>query len=121
MSRLFYVDIIVYLIEASITFKTYTNKKITVIQLENVCSEIERYHDRFRNLLGPGNRRYIQTLIVLARAFLHTLLDIGSALNSSMAINDFLFSLNIDNINLVKLVRYIKESNIINKVKAQSY
>lgn len=35
---------------------------------------------------------------------------------SSMAINDFLFSLNIDNINLVKLRQYIKESNIINKV-----
>lgn len=87
-----------------------------------MCSEIERYHDRFRNLLGPGNRRYIQTLIVLTHAFLHTLLDdIGSASNSSMAINDFLFSLNIDNINLVKLVRYIKESNIVNKVKAQSY
>lgn len=92
------------------------DSKVTLSQLENVCSEIERYHDRFRNLLGPGNRRYIQTLIVLARAFLHTLLDIGSALNSSMAINDFLFSLNIDNINLVKLVRYIKESNIINKI-----
>lgn len=35
----------------------------------------------------------------------------------SMAIYDFLFSLNIDNINLVKLLAYIKESNIIHKVK----
>lgn len=35
---------------------------------------------------------------------------------SSMTINDFLFSLNIDNINFVKLINYVKESNIIHKV-----
>lgn len=40
------------------------------------------------------------------------------ATDSSMAINEFLFSLNIDNINLVKLLHYIKESNIIHKVIA---
>lgn len=39
-----------------------------------------------------------------------------NALDSSVAINEFLFSLNIDNINLVKLLKYIKESNIIHKV-----
>lgn len=35
---------------------------------------------------------------------------------SSMTINDFLFSLNIDNINFVKLISYVKESRIIHKV-----
>ena len=34
----------------------------------------------------------------------------------SMTINEFLFSLDIDNINLVKLCHYIKDSNIIHKV-----
>lgn len=86
---------------------------------------------RFCNMLGPGNRRYIQIMIVLARAFLQTLCtnsasDIdtlssedssgSTTLDSSMAINEFLFSLNIDNINLVKLLEYINESNIIHKV-----
>jgi len=40
---------------------------------------------------------------------------------SSMAINDFLFSLHIDNINLVKLLQYIKESNIMHKVNPSSH
>ncbi|KAF8400786.1 hypothetical protein HHK36_014088 [Tetracentron sinense] len=108
--------------------------KITLSQLEQVHSHLELYLERFRNLLGAGNRRYIQTLMVLTRAFLRVLLDEKdassvdhchktgksseekSACDSSMAINDFLFSLDIDNINLVKLQRYIKDSNIIHKV-----
>jgi len=102
-------------------------------QLENVHGHIEKYFGRFRSLLGPGNRRYIQTLLVLTRAFLRVLRndkDVNCLDNcpdaervvekqtsdSSMAINDFLFSLNIDNINLIKLLQYIKESNIMHKV-----
>lgn len=103
-------------------------------QLENVHSHIEKYLGRFRSLLGPGNRRHIQTLLVLTRAFLQVLLDDKDvsclntcpdadngagekrAFNSSMAINDFLFSLNVDNINLIKLLQYIKESKIMHKV-----
>ncbi|KAM7480447.1 hypothetical protein LguiA_028660 [Lonicera macranthoides] len=101
-------------------------------QLEQVHSHLEMYFQRFHNLLGPGNRRYIQTMMVLTRAFLQTLRndncasyvdptsakEVSRAKSSldSMAINEFLFSLNIDNINLVKLLQYIKESNIIHKV-----
>ncbi|GKV27023.1 hypothetical protein SLEP1_g36231 [Rubroshorea leprosula] len=107
--------------------------KITLSQLENVHSHIEKYFRRFCNLLGPGNRRYIQTLMVLTRAFLQVLnekdVNYTSAcqdsergggtkdiFDTSMAINDFLFSLNIDNINLFKLLQYVKESNIMHKV-----
>ncbi|KAK9282444.1 hypothetical protein L1049_005362 [Liquidambar formosana] len=50
------------------------DSKITLSQLEHVHSCIERYLERFRNLLGHGNRRYIQTLMVLTRAFLQILL-----------------------------------------------
>lgn len=89
---------------------------------------------RFRNLLGPANRRYIQTLMVLTQAFLRVLLnekdgnliascrDIEQASEESrvsdytIAINEFIFELNIDNINLFKLLKYIKESNITHKV-----
>ncbi|CAN1285886.1 ATP-dependent DNA helicase DDX11 [Linum perenne] len=102
-------------------------------QLELVYSHVEKYFTRFRNVLGPGNRRYIQTLIVLTRAFLRSLCgeqgsagvhanQVEDAVNSkdifhtSVAINEFLFSLNIDNINLVKLLQYVKESNLVYKV-----
>ena len=107
---------------------------LAALQLEDVHFHVEKYFERFRNLLGPGNRRYIQTLMVLCRAFLQILCsekdasyrhpfqdnektsEANSASCSSMAINDFLFSLNIDNINLIKLLQYLKESNIMHKV-----
>ncbi|MCL7052148.1 hypothetical protein MKW94_027669 [Papaver nudicaule] len=107
------------------------DSRISFSQLEKVHRQLELYFERFRNLLGAGNRRYIQTMMVLTRAFLKVLLgdkDSGSltlgeksseqkaASDSSMAINDFLFLLDIDNINLVKLHHYIKESNVVHKV-----
>lgn len=76
--------------------------------------------------------------MVLTQAFLRVLLnekdgylidscrDIEHAAEESrasdftMAINDFLFELNVDNINLVKLFKYIKESNIMHKVSLAS-
>ncbi|XP_057736691.1 uncharacterized protein LOC130951952 isoform X1 [Arachis stenosperma] len=108
----------------------------TRVKLENVHCHVERYFVRFRSLLGPANRRYIQTLMVLTQAFLRVLLnekngnpmdsyhDIEHASEESrtsdftMAINDFIFELNIDNINLIKLLKYIKESNIMHKVNS---
>ncbi|XP_051147703.1 uncharacterized protein LOC127262888 [Andrographis paniculata] len=99
--------------------------KITMPQLNKLNSHLDGYFKRFRNLLGPGNRRYIQTLMVLVRAFLQMLSnnslpcdagDIKSSSVSTMTINEFLFALNIDNINLVKLLQYMKDSNIIHKV-----
>ncbi|KAG9455801.1 hypothetical protein H6P81_000309 [Aristolochia fimbriata] len=100
------------------------NSKITVSQLEQIQVHLQLYLDKFCNQLGAGNRRYIQTLMVLTKAFLRLLCDDSHANNasgkdfcdSSLAINDFLFSLDIDNINLVKLQRYIKESKISHKV-----
>lgn len=106
--------------------------KITLHQLTHLRVLLDGYFKRFCNLLGPGNRRYIQILMVLTRAFSSVLCDDikvfnnvnvlcnkedrEGAFDSSMAMNEFLFALNIDNINLVKLLRYIKESNIIYKV-----
>ncbi|XP_068651772.1 uncharacterized protein [Aristolochia californica] len=97
------------------------NSKITVSQLEQIHLHLKLYLDKFFNQLGAGNRRYIQTLMVLTRAFLRLLLDDSNVLgedfsDSSLTINNFLFSLDIDNINLVKLQKYIKESKITHKV-----
>uniref|UniRef100_A0A453A0G5 Helicase ATP-binding domain-containing protein n=1 Tax=Aegilops tauschii subsp. strangulata TaxID=200361 RepID=A0A453A0G5_AEGTS len=96
------------------------NSKVTSSQvLRAVLSHLEAYLNRFQNVLGAGNRRYIQTLTVLTRSFLRCLIsneDCSSAV-TSLTINKFLFSLDIDNINIVKLCQYLKESNIIHKVK----
>ncbi|CAI9281220.1 unnamed protein product [Lactuca saligna] len=106
------------------------DSKITLSQLERVNSSLEGYFERFRNLLGPGNRRHIQTLMILTRAFIQTLCnkddtnfidssilqEVPNGSECSLRINEFVFSLNIDNINLVKLLQYIKDSNMIHKV-----
>jgi len=107
---------------------------VFIFQLKQVLSHLELYLDKFRSRLGAGNRRYIQTLIALTKSFLQLLLgykeDACAATpgrpeqvhgqkgfcDVSMTINEFVFSLDIDNINLVKLHRYVKESNIIHKV-----
>lgn len=96
-----------------------------ILQLEHVNCSLEGYFQRFRNLLGPGNRRHIQTLMVLTQAFIKTICnqdDVNlvpaakSGSECSLRINEFVFSLNIDNINLVKLLQYMKDSNMIHKV-----
>ncbi|XP_042436794.1 ATP-dependent DNA helicase DDX11 isoform X2 [Zingiber officinale] len=105
------------------------NAKISETQLKRILDVLEFYINKFRSCLGPGNRRYIQTLIVLIQSFLQKLHEFlgtssyrdeqgikGSLADTSMTINDFLFSLNIDNLNLVKLHRYIKDSKIIHKI-----
>ncbi|KAG8067522.1 hypothetical protein GUJ93_ZPchr0005g14896 [Zizania palustris] len=78
----------------------------------------QAYLNRFQSVLGAGNRRYIQTLTVLTRSFLQVLTSNqdGACTMTSMTINQFLFSLDIDNINIVKLCQYVKESNIIHKI-----
>ncbi|PKA67188.1 DNA repair helicase UVH6 [Apostasia shenzhenica] len=110
------------------------NTKITLTQLKQILSHLQLYLHRFQCRLGAGNRRYIQTLIVLIKSFLHLLhdhqVDSSNFISCpteypyledhngdvSMTINEFLFSVNIDNINFVKLVQYVKDSNIIHKV-----
>ncbi|XP_020097113.1 ATP-dependent DNA helicase DDX11 [Ananas comosus] len=110
------------------------NSKISHSQLKRVLFHLEAYFDRFRNCLGAGNRRYIQTLIILTQSFLRLLQGCQNSgcitsscqdnqesggqkcSDKSMSINEFLFSLDIDNINFVKICQYVKESNIIHKV-----
>ncbi|KAI4387407.1 hypothetical protein MLD38_005244 [Melastoma candidum] len=109
------------------------DSKIAESQLADVHLHLEKYLEHFRNLLGHGNRRYIQMLMVVTKALLRALEGKNDVLPipytnsetipgkqlaccSSVTINEFLFSSNIDNINLVKLLHYMKESNIKHKV-----
>ncbi|KAK9666160.1 hypothetical protein RND81_14G165300 [Saponaria officinalis] len=102
--------------------------KITLSQLQNLHQHLEKYLEKFHSRLGAGNRRYIQTLMIVTQAFIQATLPDGAisdatdkatqegSSGSSVEINDFLFNLNVDNINFVKLINYVKESNIIHKV-----
>ncbi|KAI5073385.1 hypothetical protein GOP47_0011398 [Adiantum capillus-veneris] len=113
--------------------------QISGIQLKQVLSLLTTYLSKFRERLGAGNRRYIQTLLLLIEALsnqIATYVDVaevsqhdvhcdpmsgtnrGKKTGDVLTINDFLFSLNIDNINMFKLWQYMKESNIVHKVSS---
>ncbi|KAL2645440.1 hypothetical protein R1flu_013027 [Riccia fluitans] len=97
--------------------------KVTAHQMKQVHSQLTEYLDKFRKRLTASNRRYVEMLLVLIGSFLRllsvTLEDEKVSFKARMmTINDFLFSLNIDNLNLFKIRRYIKESNIVHKVSS---
>lgn len=98
--------------------------------------QLRNYLTRFSNRLAAGNRRHIQTLLTLTAAFLRrlcltkegdfappkcTMTSAGASADASAAgevtaLNDFLFSLHIDNVNLFRLERYVRESHAVHKV-----
>ncbi|KAG0566399.1 hypothetical protein M758_7G058100 [Ceratodon purpureus] len=102
--------------------------QVSATQLRQVSSQLSEYLEKFKNRLADSNRQYIETLLLLIKAFLDCLAvpepgglkggQIGGAKSKMLTINDFLFSLKIDGINLFKLRRYIKESNIVHKVSS---
>ncbi|GBG69495.1 hypothetical protein CBR_g4188 [Chara braunii] len=115
--------------------------QVSGLQVVAVHSQLTSYLDRFKDRLAAGNRRHIQTLLVLTKAFIQRLGlpanaeeclaqcwsgvqeigdeqgNVGSGKSAQMMpLNDFLFSLEIDNLNLFKLERYLRESNVVHKV-----
>lgn len=88
-----------------------------------MSSQLSEYLEKFKTRLAESNMQYIETLLVLIKAFMKCLQQgglksekFGAKKSDIMTINDFVFSLKIDSINLFKLRRYIKESNIVHKV-----
>ncbi|CAI5510812.1 unnamed protein product [Closterium sp. Naga37s-1] len=85
-------------------------------QVHLVQAQLAGYLERFRHKLGAGNRRYVLQLQVVARG-------IGAVIASAkqprmQGIDEFLFSLAVDNINLFKLHHYVQASNIAHKISS---
>lgn len=105
-------------------------------QLKQVNAQLSEYLEKLRKRLAATNRRYIEMLLGIIRSFIELLATSadthattatngtvgssgkGNASGKMMTINDFLFSLEIDNLNLFKIRRYIKDSNIVHKVSS---
>ncbi|TKY63197.1 ATP-dependent RNA helicase DDX11 [Spatholobus suberectus] len=92
------------------------DSKITLSH--TVHSILEWYLDDFWCYLEPNPQNHIQTLKNLTQAFLQVLCDkedgnlVDSCCDFTVDVYDFVFAQNIDGINLVKLLKHIKESNI---------
>ncbi|BDA42655.1 ATP-dependent DNA helicase DDX11 [Coccomyxa sp. Obi] len=90
---------------------------VSAQQLATAQSALDNYFQRFRSVLAPGNSKHIQTLICLAST-LQRCWDKPTACAgpSVQTVNDFLFSMELDNMNFFRLIRYVKESKVLVKI-----
>ncbi|CAK0764311.1 hypothetical protein CVIRNUC_003145 [Coccomyxa viridis] len=92
---------------------------ITRKQLATAKSALDAYYGRFSSRLAPGNSKHIQSLIVLTST-LHGCLERQRGgeprAPQIVTVNDFLFSKGLDNLNLFRLIRYVRESKAVQKV-----
>ena len=97
-------------------------------QIAGAADSLTAYITKFRNRLSPGNRRHLETMLMLARSFLRSLQPRSEDKNQSarvppkpasenhtghiLSLNDFLFRAGVDNVNLMRLQRYVRESKV---------
>jgi chromosome transmission fidelity protein 1 len=81
------------------------------------------YLERFLSRLKTTNLQYIRRILMVLNALLKTLSVATTAANTPleelMTINQFLFSLHIDHINMFKIGAYLQESELARKVYAR--
>lgn len=81
------------------------------------------YYQRFKGLLNPTNTQNLQRLLHIASA-LHGCLQpqpqqqdsSSSSSGRVMTVNDLLFDLALDNINMFELARWVKDNKMAFKV-----
>jgi chromosome transmission fidelity protein 1 len=89
--------------------------------------QLAAYFERFGAVLAPGNARNVQALIRAAGALERAAaggLGAGAANGGAapanapraVTVNDFLFATGLDNVNLLRLARYARESKAVFKV-----
>mmetsp|Transcript_16318 Transcript_16318/g.45473 ORF Transcript_16318/g.45473 Transcript_16318/m.45473 type:complete len:894 (-) Transcript_16318:152-2833(-) len=98
--------------------------------LEAVVSQLGAYEQRFRSRLGPGNLCNLDTLLSVAGRLRDALAPSPAASRSGhepgscnstwsttvLGINQFLLEHGLDNINLFRLLEYMKENKVVSKV-----
>lgn len=86
--------------------------------------QLEQYLDKYKNRLKASNVRYIKQILVLIQAFLKVLVPLPSDSQSEskesrtwiQTINEFLYESHIDNLNIFKIEKYFKRSEIVKKL-----
>ena len=108
---------------------------ITGSQIKAVKAMLVAYVERFHKRLAAGNLRHLRTLISLAKSMEkaldpsmmhHNARNVGVTGSSSGArtssgseikcLNDFLFGVGADNVNVFALTKYLRESKIAHKI-----
>ena len=113
------------------------SSRLSYPQLRAAHAQVSGYYERFRGRMAPGNARHVQTLQHLAGSFLRALRGEqasggagaaaaptgterrshgGAPAASLLRVNSFLSDLNVDSVNLFRLVRYCRESKVLFKM-----
>ena len=132
-------DCVVVIDEAHNIIETINNVhscQVSYVQVSQAVLQLGEYVEKYTTRLLPKNKAQIKQLLALLKKFLQVLK--GEALGTPEAadgapsarsegaaedmevtmlgINDFLFRLNIDNINLFEVAKFIEHSEIIRKL-----
>jgi chromosome transmission fidelity protein 1 len=102
---------------------------LTAATAAAAARQLAAYFDRFRTRLAPGNARNIQSLLRVAEALARAAAPPAPAPAAppaaaaapppggrALTVNDFLFSTGLDNVNMFRLVGYVRESKAVFKI-----
>lgn len=105
------------------------SSSVDIYQLQTSLVQLETYLSRYCMRLSPANRLKTQTLQTLGSSFVRLLSESTSATGTESGVwrrglsgencwtvNDFLFSMNLDNINLFQLINWVHETKLAFKV-----
>ena len=105
---------------------------LTARQLSEVSAQLAQYAERYHARLKPANRQCINQLLHVVRALRHSLVppagsnsnngsaasaETPAALEKMVRMNAFQCSLNIDHINLFRLMAFCEGSSIAKKLR----
>ncbi|KAJ3016684.1 DEAD H (Asp-Glu-Ala-Asp His) box helicase 11 [Thoreauomyces humboldtii] len=86
-------------------------------ELERGAEQLEAYLKRYQKRLKGKNIIYIRQILILIKALKKSLTGTSKSDASIKMVNNFVHELNIDNINLFKIGRYLSESRLGQKLQ----
>eukprot|EP00210_Caulerpa_lentillifera_P002278 g2188.t1 len=86
--------------------------------LEAVLEMLQAYYGQFDTRLSESNSGNLQTLIRIAQCMLQFCQKTSPTSSESMTVNQFLFDTKLDDVNFLKLVKWMQESKLPFKISS---
>lgn len=88
---------------------------LTLYQVTTSLSQLAMYLQKYRTRLLGKNIAYIKQIVTIIRA-IKTILESSEQTERVFTVNDFVYMLKIDHINIFKIEKYLKASNLARKL-----
>ena len=92
------------------------SSQVTNSQFQKAFTYLSSYFEKYKNRLKPKNQNRVKQLISLLKIFIKYLNEKNQKNSKILSMNDFLFELEIDNINLFQVEEFIIKSEIAKKL-----